>query len=115
MTTATIGKLLDSYLGDVQGESGFWRGMRDEVLVYVFSDDTHDGQANTHPAARLGLGWQRTRHMAQRGPAGQPESDEIGDHQREQNIHREDPARRVAIDIHPNRMIAAAARTLRNR
>ena len=53
MTTATIGKLLDSYLGDVQGESGFWRGMRDEVLVYVFSDDTHDRMRIMSPVGEL--------------------------------------------------------------
>jgi hypothetical protein len=42
MTTAGIGKILDSYLTDLQGEAGFWRGMRDEIPVYVFSDDSHD-------------------------------------------------------------------------
>jgi hypothetical protein len=42
MTTAAIGKILDSYLTDVEGQSGFWRGTRDEITVYVMSDDAHD-------------------------------------------------------------------------
>ena len=42
MTTSAMGKLLDSYLTDLEGENGFWRGNRDEVPVFVFSDDEHD-------------------------------------------------------------------------
>ena len=42
MTTTAMGKLLDSYLSDLEGENGFWRGNRDEVPVFVFSDDEHD-------------------------------------------------------------------------
>jgi hypothetical protein len=42
MTTTAMGKLLDSYLKDLEGENGFWRGNRDEVPVFVFSDDEHD-------------------------------------------------------------------------
>jgi hypothetical protein len=42
MTTTAMGKLLDSYLTDLEGENGFWRGNRDEVPVFVFSDDEHD-------------------------------------------------------------------------
>ena len=42
MTTSAMGKLLESYLTDLEGENGFWRGNRDEVPVFVFSDDEHD-------------------------------------------------------------------------
>jgi hypothetical protein len=37
----------------VQGESGFWRGMREDVLVYVFSDDTHDRMRIMAPVGEL--------------------------------------------------------------
>lgn len=37
-----MGKLLDSYLTDLEGQPGFWRGMRGEVPVFVFSDESHD-------------------------------------------------------------------------
>ncbi len=40
--TSAMGKLLESYLKDLEGEKGFWRGNRDEVPVFVFSDDEHD-------------------------------------------------------------------------
>lgn len=42
MTTTAMGKLLDSYLQELDGQPGFWRGMRGEVPVFVFSDDDHD-------------------------------------------------------------------------
>lgn len=42
MTTQAMGKLLDSYLTDLEGQPGFWRGVRSEVPVFVFSDDEHD-------------------------------------------------------------------------
>ena len=42
MTTAAMTKLLDSYLQDLEGQPGFWRGMRGETPVFVFSDDQHD-------------------------------------------------------------------------
>ena len=42
MTTTAMGKLLDSYLQDLDGQPGFWRGMRGDVPVFVFSDDDHD-------------------------------------------------------------------------
>jgi len=42
MTTSAIGKLLESYLTELEGENGFWRGSRDDVPVFVFSDDEHD-------------------------------------------------------------------------
>jgi len=42
MTTTAIGKLLDSYLSQLDGKPGFWRGLRDEVEVFVLSDESHD-------------------------------------------------------------------------
>ena len=42
MTTTAMGKLLESYLTDLEGEKGFWRGNREEVPLFVFSDDEHD-------------------------------------------------------------------------
>ena len=42
MTSQAMAKILESYLGDVEGESGFWRGTRAEVPVFVFCDDEHD-------------------------------------------------------------------------
>ena len=42
MTTSAIGKLLESYLTELEGENGFWRGNRNDVPVFVFSDDEHD-------------------------------------------------------------------------
>ena len=42
MTTTAMGKLLESYLADLEGEKGFWRGNRGDVPVFVFSDDEHD-------------------------------------------------------------------------
>lgn len=35
-------KLLESYLTGLEGDPGFWRGDRDGVPVFVFSDDEHD-------------------------------------------------------------------------
>ncbi len=37
-----MGKLVESYLTELDGQPGFWRGQRDEVPVFVFSDDSHD-------------------------------------------------------------------------
>ncbi len=37
-----MGKLLESYLQDLEGQPGFWQGTRHEVPVFVFSDDEHD-------------------------------------------------------------------------
>ncbi len=42
MTTQAMGKLLDSYLTDLEGQPGFWRGTRNEIPVFVFCDDAHD-------------------------------------------------------------------------
>jgi len=53
MTTAAIGKLLDSYLAGVEGRPGFWRGIREEVQVYVFSDETHDRMRIMAPVGEL--------------------------------------------------------------
>src|SRR6185369_8966401 len=54
MTTAAIGKILDSYLTDLEGQAGFWRGMREDVPVYVFSDDSHDRVRLMAPVGELG-------------------------------------------------------------
>ena len=37
-----MGKLVDSYMTELEGQPGFWRGVRKEVPVFVFSDDEHD-------------------------------------------------------------------------
>jgi hypothetical protein len=42
MTTQAMGKLLESYVTELEGQPGFWRGVRSEVPVFVFSDDEHD-------------------------------------------------------------------------
>ncbi len=42
MTTQAMGKLLDSYVTELEGQPGFWRGVRNEVPVFVFSDDGPD-------------------------------------------------------------------------
>ncbi len=42
MMTNAMGKLLESYLKNLEGDKGFWRGDRDDVPVFVFSDDEHD-------------------------------------------------------------------------
>lgn len=42
MTTQALTKLLDSYLTGLDGDPGFWRGERDGVPLFVFSDDEHD-------------------------------------------------------------------------
>ncbi len=53
MTTAAIGKILDAYLGELEGQLGFWRGLRDEVPVYVFSDESHDRMRVMSPVGEL--------------------------------------------------------------
>ncbi|NOT35703.1 MAG: type III secretion system chaperone [Candidatus Eisenbacteria bacterium] len=42
MTTTSIGKILDSYLSQLEGRPGFWHGVRDEIEIYVLSDESHD-------------------------------------------------------------------------
>ncbi len=42
MTTQAMGKLLESYLTDLDGQPGFWRGVRGDTPVFVFCDDSHD-------------------------------------------------------------------------
>ncbi len=53
MTTAAISKLLESYLTDLEGQPGFWRGLRREVMVYVFSDERHDRMRVMAPIGEL--------------------------------------------------------------
>ncbi len=53
MTTSAIGKILDAYLGQTEGQPGFWRGLREDVPVYVFSDETHDRMRVMSPVGEL--------------------------------------------------------------
>jgi hypothetical protein len=53
MTTSAIGKLLDSYLTELEGESGFWRGMREDVQIFVLSDESHDRMRIMAPVGEL--------------------------------------------------------------
>jgi hypothetical protein len=53
MTTSAISKLLESYLVDLEGQPGFWRGMREEVPIYVFSDDANDRMRIMAPVGEL--------------------------------------------------------------
>ena len=53
MTTAAISKLIESYLTDLEGRPGFWRGIKDEVPVYVFSDDSNDRMRLMAPIGEL--------------------------------------------------------------
>lgn len=42
MTSDGISNILGSYLTELEGKVGFWRGTRDEVQLFVLSDDDHD-------------------------------------------------------------------------
>lgn len=53
MTTATIDKILDQYLTELDGRPGFWRGIRDEVQLFVLSDDSHDRMRIMAPIGEL--------------------------------------------------------------
>jgi len=53
MTTAAISKLLESYLSDLEGHPGFWRGIREQVPVYAFSDDKNDRMRLMAPIGEL--------------------------------------------------------------
>jgi hypothetical protein len=53
MTTAAISKLIESYLTELEGRHGFWRGMREEVPVYVFCDDKNDRMRLMSPVGEL--------------------------------------------------------------
>ena len=53
MTSSAIGKLLDSYLSELEGEDGFWRGVREEVQIFVLSDDSHDRMRIMAPIGEL--------------------------------------------------------------
>jgi len=53
MTSAAISKLIPNYLTDLEGGDGSWRGMRDEVQVFVLSDDTHDRMRIMAPIGEL--------------------------------------------------------------
>jgi hypothetical protein len=53
MTTSAIGKLLDSYLTELEGENGFWRGVREDIQIFVLSDDSHDRMRIMAPIGEL--------------------------------------------------------------
>ena len=53
MTTSAISKILDSYLTELEGEDGFWRGVREDVQVFVLSDDAHDRMRIMAPIGEL--------------------------------------------------------------
>jgi len=53
MTTTSIGKILDSYLSGIEGQPGFWRGMREDVQLFVLSDDSHDRMRIMAPIGEL--------------------------------------------------------------
>lgn len=53
MTTSAISKLLGSYLGDIEGRDGFWKGTREGVTVFVFSDESHDRMRMMAPVGQL--------------------------------------------------------------
>jgi hypothetical protein len=53
MTGAAISKLLESYLTDLEGRPGFWRGVREEVPIYVFSDEQNDRMRLMSPIGEL--------------------------------------------------------------
>jgi hypothetical protein len=53
MTSSAIGKLIQGYLDDLQGEEGFWRGMRGDVQVFVLSDEAHDRMRIMAPIGEL--------------------------------------------------------------
>lgn len=53
MTTSAISKILDSYLTELEGEDGFWRGMREDVQIFVLSDDAHDRMRIMAPIGEL--------------------------------------------------------------
>ena len=53
MTTAAISKLIESYLTELEGRPGFWRGVKDEVPVYVFTDDRNDRMRLMAPIGEL--------------------------------------------------------------
>ena len=42
MTNATLGRLLERLLQEREGSDGFWHGQREDVAVYVVSDEEHD-------------------------------------------------------------------------
>ena len=53
MTSAAISKLIESYLTEIEGRPGFWRGLREQVPVYVFCDDKNDRMRLMAPIGEL--------------------------------------------------------------
>ncbi|MFM8560043.1 MAG: type III secretion system chaperone [bacterium] len=54
-----MARIVDAYLTRLEGEPGFWRGVRNDVPVFVFSDDRRD----------------RLRIMAPIGVVDEPDAD----------------------------------------
>ncbi|MFM7230553.1 MAG: type III secretion system chaperone [bacterium] len=54
-----MARIVDAYLTRLEGEPGFWRGVRNDVPVFVFSDDRRD----------------RMRIMAPIGVVDEPDAD----------------------------------------
>jgi hypothetical protein len=53
MNRNTLGALLPSLLTDLDGREGFWRGMRDDVPVYVLCDEEHNRMRVMAPIGEL--------------------------------------------------------------
>jgi len=53
MTNATLGRLLERLLQDREGSEGFWHGQREDVAVYVVSDEEHDRMRIMSPIGDL--------------------------------------------------------------
>ncbi|MGH7725360.1 MAG: hypothetical protein ACREOU_08025 [Candidatus Eiseniibacteriota bacterium] len=53
MTNATLGRLLQSLLNDMEGSDSFWHGQREEVSVYIVSDEEHDRMRIMSPIGEL--------------------------------------------------------------
>ena len=53
MTTTAVSKLIESYLTELEGRHGFWRGLREQVPVYVFCDDENDRMRLMAPVGEL--------------------------------------------------------------
>ena len=45
--------LIDTYLTELEGENGFWRGVREDVQIFVLSDDSHDRMRIMAPIGEL--------------------------------------------------------------
>lgn len=53
MTNATLGRLLQSLLKEMEGSNSFWHGQREDVSVYIVSDEEHDRMRIMSPIGEL--------------------------------------------------------------